>query len=203
MPETTRYVFALVNNIVSSQFSTPYSIVKHIIWVDILRAELRSIFSEPRGAAENCEQWAKCDRTSFLDGIVFPKIIEFGSPIDNSFWWASGFCLRLKQSFIFLMFEMVSHYFFKFRYFSITPKVQLSKWPLLFTDYLCGCGHHHELPFSRDSLLANCSSSLPIQLYKSTWKRRKTAHEKKTLFRRSMGWVKIAENNTVRYVRVK
>ena len=55
----------------------PYSIVKHIIWVDILRAELRS--------------------------------------------------LRLKQSFIFLMFEMASHYFFKFRYFSITPKVQLSK----------------------------------------------------------------------------
>ena len=130
---------------------------------------------------------------------------------DNRVWLANwqiilmsfGFCLRLKQSFIFLMFEMASHYFFKFRYFSITPKVQLSKWPLLFTDYLCGCGHHHELPFSCDSLLANCSSSLPIQLYKSTWKRRKTAHEKKTLFRRSMGWVKVAENDTVRYVRVQ
>ena len=27
----------------------PYSIVKHIIRVDILRAKLRSIFSEPRG----------------------------------------------------------------------------------------------------------------------------------------------------------
>lgn len=49
MPETTRYVFALVNNIVSSQFSTPYSIVKHIIRVDILRAELRSIFPSPVG----------------------------------------------------------------------------------------------------------------------------------------------------------
>ena len=51
-----RYVFALVNNIVSSQFSTPYSIVKHIIRVDILRAELRSIFPGPEIGRASCRE---------------------------------------------------------------------------------------------------------------------------------------------------